>query len=74
VTPTTAPVEAFKSLFKAELVRSKGPWKSIDDLEIAVTEYLDWFNFRRLDGELGLIPPVEHETLHRCTVLPAQPS
>ena len=34
--------EAFNSLFKAELVRNKGPWCSIDDLEIAVAEYLDW--------------------------------
>jgi hypothetical protein len=30
--------EAFNSLFKAELVRNKGPWRSIDDLEIAVAE------------------------------------
>ncbi|GIG41216.1 putative transposase for insertion sequence element IS986/IS6110 [Cellulomonas phragmiteti] len=53
--------EAFNSLFKAELVRNKGPWKNIDDLEIAVAEYIDWFNHRRLHGEIGLIPPVEHE-------------
>ena len=53
--------EAFNSLFKAELVRNKGPWCSIDDLEIAVAEYIDWFNHRRLHGEIGLIPPVEHE-------------
>ena len=53
--------EAFNSLFKAELVRHRGPWKSIDDLEIAVAEYIDWFNHRRLHGELGLVPPAEHE-------------
>ncbi|RFU22404.1 hypothetical protein D0Z06_07160 [Geodermatophilus marinus] len=46
--------EAFNSLFKAELVRNRGPWKGIDDLEIAVAEYIDWFNHRRLHGELGL--------------------
>ena len=51
--------EAFNSLFKAELVRNKGPWKSIDDLEIAVAEYIDSFNHRRLHGEIGLVPPVE---------------
>jgi putative transposase len=66
-----AMAEAFNSLFKAELVRNRGPWKSIDDLEIAVAEYIDWFNFRRLHGEIGLIPPVEYETLHRRTA-PAQ--
>jgi putative transposase len=56
--------EAFNSLFKAELVRNRGPWKSIDDLEIAVAEYIDWFNHRRLHGEIGLVPPAEHEANH----------
>jgi len=64
--------EAFNSLFKAELVRNLGPWKNIDDLEIAVAEFIDWFNFRRLHGEIGLIPPVEYEALHRSTTLPEQ--
>jgi len=53
--------EAFNSLFKAELVRNRGPWKNIDDLEIAVAEYIDWYNHRRLHGEIGLVPPAEHE-------------
>ncbi len=37
--------EAFNSLFKAELIRNrhKGPWRDIEDLEIAVAEYIDWF-------------------------------
>jgi putative transposase len=56
--------EAFNSLFKAELVRNKGPWRSIDDLEIAVAEYIDWFNHRRLHGEIGLVPPAEYEDHH----------
>jgi len=56
--------EAFNSLFKAELVRNKGPWKNVDELEIAIAEYIDWFNHRRLHGEIGLIPPAEHETHH----------
>ena len=53
--------EAFHSLFKAELVRNCEPWKNIDDLEIAVAEYVDWFSHRRLHGEIGLIPPSEFE-------------
>jgi putative transposase len=56
--------EAFNSLFKAELVRNRGLWKGIDDLEIAVAEYIDWFNHRRLHGEIGLVPPAEHEDNH----------
>lgn len=28
----------------------------------AVAEYVDWFNHRRLHGEIGLVPPAEFET------------
>ncbi|MDP3969594.1 MAG: hypothetical protein Q8Q02_15085 [Nocardioides sp.] len=38
--------------------------KSIDDLEIAVAEYIDWFNDCRLLGRIGLVPPVELEEEH----------
>lgn len=56
--------EAFHSLFKAELVRNRGPWKGVDEVEIAVAEYVDWFNHRRLHGETGLVPPAEFEADH----------
>lgn len=57
-----AMAEALNSLFKAELIRNKGPWTGINDLEIAVAEYIDWYNHRRLHGEIGYIPPVEAES------------
>ncbi|MGY5766111.1 IS3 family transposase [Brachybacterium sp. DNPG3] len=63
--------EAFNSLFKAELVRNRGPWKNIDDLEIATAEYVDWFNHRRLHGEIGMIPPVELEDVYHHQAVPA---
>jgi putative transposase len=69
-----AMAEAFNSLFKAELVRNLGPWCGIDDLELAVAEYVDWYNHRRLHGELGLIPPVEHETKHYSAAAARQPA
>src|SRR5690606_5650370 len=53
--------EAFHSLFKAELIRNRGPWRNLDEVEIAVAEYVDWFNHRRLHGETGLVPPAEFE-------------
>lgn len=67
-----AMAEAFNSLFKAELIRNpatrpKGGWKSINDVEIAVAEYVDWFNHRRLHGEIGLVPPAEFEAAHWAT-------
>ncbi len=43
-----AAAEAFNSLFKAELIRNRGPWHGHGDLEFAVTEYIDWYNHRRL--------------------------
>ena len=69
-----AMAEAFNSLFKAELVRNRGPWEGINDLEIAVAEYIDWYNHRRLHGELGLIPPVEYEDHHTATRPVRQPA
>ena len=64
-----AMAEALNSLFKAECIRNpamrpKGGWKSVSDVEIAVAEYVDWFNHRRLHGEIGLIPPAEFEAKH----------
>lgn len=65
-----APAEAFNSLFKAELIRNKGPWTGINDIEIAVAGYIDWFNQRRLHGELGHLPPAEYEALHASPETP----
>jgi putative transposase len=62
-----AMAEAFNSLYKAELVRNTGPWRGLDDLEMATVEYIDWYNNRRLHGELGHVPPAEHEALHAKT-------
>ena len=55
--------ESFNGLYKAELIRRCGPWSGLDDVEYATLEYVDWFNRRRLHGELGMIPPVEFEAI-----------
>lgn len=60
--------EAYNSLFKAELIRNKGPWYGINDVEIAVAEYIDWFNECRLHGELGQVPPAEFEMMHTANL------
>lgn len=56
--------ESIIGLYKTELVRNKGPWRGLDDLELATLEWVDWFNHRRLFHELGRIPPAEAEELH----------
>ena len=48
--------ESFHGLYKAELIRHQGPWQGLDDGEFATLEYVDWFNHRRLHGELGMVP------------------
>lgn len=53
--------ESFNGLYKAELIRHEGPWQGLDDLEFATLGYIDWFNHRRLHGELGMVPPAEFE-------------
>jgi putative transposase len=55
--------ESFNGLYKAELIRHRGPWRGLDDVEYATLEYVDWFNHRRLHGELGLRPPAEFAAL-----------
>jgi len=45
-------------------MRPKGGGKSVVDIAIAVAEYVDWYNHRRLQGEIGLDPPAEYGTKH----------
>ena len=53
--------ESFHGLFKAELIRHSGPWRGLDDVEHATLDYVDWFNHRRLHGELAMVPPAEFD-------------
>jgi putative transposase len=49
---------------KTELVHRRGPWRTVDQLEYALFEYLDWWNHRRLHGEIGMRTPAETEAAH----------
>jgi transposase InsO family protein len=53
--------ESVIGLFKTEVIYSRGPWKSIDPVEYATLEWVDWFNHRRLLGPIGNVPPAEFE-------------
>jgi putative transposase len=63
--------ESFNGLYKTELIRKRGPWRGLDDVEYATLEYVDWFNHRRLHGELGMIPPAEVEAIYYDQLAPA---
>jgi transposase InsO family protein len=53
--------EAVNSLFKSEVIYRRGPWRSREAVELAVLEWVDWFNKRRLLEPLGYVPPAEFE-------------
>jgi transposase InsO family protein len=57
--------ETIIGLYKTELVRQRGPWRGIDDVEYATLEWVDWFNHRRLLEPIGHVPPAEFEAAFR---------
>ena len=53
--------ETVIGLFKTEVIRRLGPWRSLEAVEIATLQWVDWFNHRRLLEPIGNIPPAEAE-------------
>ena len=53
--------ETINGLFKAEVIRRRGPWRSLEAVEFATLEWVDWFNHRRLLEPIGNVPPAEAE-------------
>jgi putative transposase len=56
--------ESTIGLYKTELVRREGPWRSVDDLELATLGWVHWFNETRLHSALGYVPPAEYEATY----------
>jgi putative transposase len=56
--------ESVIGLFKTELIKPRGPWRTAEQVEVATLEYVDWFNFRRLYETCGDIPPAELEAAY----------
>ena len=63
-----AMAESFNGLYKWELIYPQGPWDGLDDVEFATLTYVDWFNHRRLHGEItddaGYTTPAAAEAAH----------
>ena len=53
--------ESVIGLYKTEVIRRRGPWRTLEDVEFATLTWVDWFNTRRLLGPIGDIPPAEFE-------------
>jgi transposase InsO family protein len=48
-------------LFKPEVIRRRGPWRTMEAVEFDNLERVNWFNTRRLLEPIGNIPPAEAE-------------
>ena len=61
-------METVNGLFKTECIGTTvfhhGPYRTLADVAFATAGWVDWYNNRRLHGSLGMLTPVESETLH----------
>ena len=53
--------ETINGLYKTEVIGPCGPWRSLEAVEFATLEWVDWFNNRRLLEPIGHVPPVDFE-------------
>jgi putative transposase len=53
--------ESVIGLFKTEVIRLRGPWRNVEDVEFATLEWVWWFNYHRLLEPIGQVPPAEYE-------------
>lgn len=56
--------ETVNGLFKTELIRKQGPWRTADQVELATLTWVHWWNHSRLHGACGDIPPAEFEAAY----------
>ena len=53
--------ETINGLYKTELIKPRKPWRTVDEVEYATAEWVDWFNNHRLYEYCGDVPPIELE-------------
>nr|WP_179658480.1 IS3 family transposase [Nocardioides panzhihuensis] len=66
--------EAVNGLYKTELIRRRGPWRTVEQVELATLEYVWWWNNQRLHGELGYRTPIEVEQAYYADLDSSQPA
>ena len=62
--------ECLIGLFKTEVIKQLGPWKTMQDVEWQTMQWVDWYNTARLLGSIGYIPPAEAERRYLDRVQP----
>ena len=59
--------ESVNGLYKTELIRKQGPWRSLEQLELATARWVHWYNQQRLHSSIGDVPPAEFEQAYHST-------
>lgn len=54
-------MESTIGLYKTEIIKRDGPWRSLAQVELATAEWVDWYNTSRLHSTIGYVPPHEYE-------------
>lgn len=67
-----AMAEAVNGLYKAEVIHRLGAWRSVEHVELATAEWVDWWNHRRLHSAIDNVPPAEYEARYYRQREPAQ--
>ena len=55
------------------MIRRRGPWRSLEAVEFATLEWVDWYNNRRLLEPIGNMPPAEAEARYYAQLEAARP-
>jgi len=58
--------ESVNGLYKAELINRGGPWRTVEQVELATAGWVDWWNRQRLHEACGHVPPAEYEAAHHA--------
>ncbi|MGV9748821.1 integrase core domain-containing protein [Nocardia farcinica] len=66
--------ESIIGLFKTEVVRRHGPFKTISEVEYALMEWCDWYNNARLHSRLGYLTRAEYEADYYAQLSPRRPA
>jgi putative transposase len=56
--------ESINGLYKAEVIRRQGSWRSLEQVELATASWVAWWNHKRLHSAIGDVPPAEYESLY----------
>jgi len=56
--------ETINGLYKTEVIRRRGPWRSLEAVEFATLEWVYWFNNKRLLEPIGWTTPTDYENAY----------